>query len=90
MAVRCVKCGYEMKTWQESTSTLTHIIVGGAEAILKIIKGIRDSLEQHTSKAAAGIMNHPIGESKGVKCPSCGEIGRWEDIKAKRKSAPQD
>ncbi|NFE74690.1 hypothetical protein FC758_12375 [Clostridium botulinum] len=65
MAVKCLNCGYEMSTYQEVTSTLSHITSG-------IFGKSRENV-------FGGVMNQEIGTSRGVKCPKCGEVGRWED-----------
>ncbi len=36
MAVRCLKCGYEISTYQEVTSTLTHIASGILGSLLNV------------------------------------------------------
>lgn len=69
MSVKCLNCGYEMSTYQEVTSTLAHIASG-------FLKG---SSNDNKKSILGGIMNQEVGNSKGVKCPNCGEVGRWED-----------
>ena len=78
MAVKCLNCGYEMSTYQEVTSTLAHIASG--------IFGSTIGQNTRNNKVSGlscgflgGFMNQGLGTSKGVKCPKCGEIGRWED-----------
>jgi len=67
MAMKCLNCGYEMSTAQEVQSTALHV----AQGILSVIQPI--------AGAVAGTANSSLGKSKGVKCPNCGEYGRWTD-----------
>lgn len=69
MAVKCLNCDYEMSTEEEVKSALVHVFSG----IFGVLAG-------PTTQGILGpVMNQQIGNSKGVKCPNCGEIGRWED-----------
>lgn len=81
MAVKCLNCGYKMGLWQELMSTGTHVTVGAPTLVAKIIKGIYEEWKKRPGEVAAvaGIMNHSIGASKGVRCPKCKEYHRWED-----------
>jgi len=72
MSVKCLKCGYEMSTYQEVTSALSHL----ASGIFGSSAGAKGSC---AAGFLGGLMNQKVGTSEGVKCPKCGEVGRWED-----------
>ena len=67
MAIRCCNCDYLMRTNQEIQS-----------AVVKAGFDLKDWLFWiGTSYLMAGHLNTG---GNAVKCPKCGEIGRFEDI----------
>ena len=67
MAMKCLSCGYKMKTWQEVTQVAT-------EALLRYLGVSSTSDKAFRSGAVAGPANQ-----LSIKCPKCesmGEIGR--------------
>jgi hypothetical protein len=67
MAMKCLSCGYKMKTWQEAVSV-------ASEAVLRYL-GISSLTDPKLkSGIVAGAAN-----SLDIACPKCRERSRWED-----------
>ena len=85
MAIRCVNCGYKMKTSQELQSA----IVKSGYDISDWVKSLKGVLITVAAKVIGIFLNQSIqnlfaghlntGPNK-VRCPYCGGVGRWEDI----------
>ena len=67
MAIRCCNCDYTMRTNQEIQSALVKANFDLKEWFISIC----------TMNFVAGHLNTG---SYAVKCPKCGETGRFEDI----------
>jgi hypothetical protein len=72
-----------MRTGQEFMSTGVHVLTGLKKMFSKLFGVGLSAMAQSIGQMnlLAGIANSSIGKSKGVKCPSCGVLGRWEDCK---------
>lgn len=67
MAIKCLECGYKMKTWQEVSQIAT-------EAVLRYL-GASSSTD---SKLKANVVAGPANQLD-IKCPKCKAARRWED-----------
>ena len=67
MAMKCLSCGYKMKTWQEVTQIAT-------ETLLRYLGVASTSDKAFKAGAVAGPANQ-----LSIKCPKCESTGRWED-----------
>ena len=81
MAMKCLNCGYIMSTAQEIQSTALHFVKGVRDEVVDTVSKISElgAGDAVVANAVGGIANTEIGNSKGVKCPKCGEYGRWTD-----------
>lgn len=72
MAVKCVNCGYVMKTNQEIQSTAMKFMKDLVGILVKVIGG------SVTAKVTAGMLNSD-NYGNGVPCPKCKATQQFED-----------
>ena len=75
MAMKCSNCDFEMDTLQSIIRTLGGVLI----KLLELLKTIAE-IAGHLGKSATESITPPTANAFGVKCPNCGEIGRWVDV----------
>ena len=80
MAIKCLKCDYEMSTYQEVTTFISVLI----PSIVNLARDIL-SLYHGSLSGAVGFCSGPLNQMK-AKCPKCGNAECWEDVPKEEKA----
>jgi hypothetical protein len=79
MAMKCLACGYVMKTNQEIQSAVHKAGWDMADWLKEISGTILGGIVRVLFQPQGAFAGHANSGQRAIPCPQCGQKGRWED-----------